>query len=114
MERRLRLPLIDMALGALSGLSESQYPPFMANVRALIEADAKVDLFEWSLGRVLGRHLSERFGDVKRSRVKYYGLGKLEHECGVLLSALAYVGHGTMGEAEHGIRIVARTIRGSG
>lgn len=101
MEARLRLPLIDLSLGALAGLSESQYPPFMGNVRALIEMDSKVDLFEWSLGRVLGRHLSERFGHAKPTRVRYHGMGRLADECATLLSALAYVGHGSMDEAQH-------------
>ncbi|MHC4995804.1 MAG: M48 family metallopeptidase, partial [Planctomycetota bacterium] len=100
MDARLRLPLVDLALGALAELSESQYTPFMENVKALIEADAKVDLFEWSLSRVLTHHLSERFEGRGRDRVRYHGMGRLMSDVAALLSALAYVGHRKLEDAQ--------------
>ena len=59
LEVRFRLPIIDIATPALKQLSHSQYPPFLKNLAALIDMDAKVDLFEWSLQKILSRHLPQ-------------------------------------------------------
>lgn len=91
--RELRLPLVDLALPALRSLSPSQYAVFKQNVQALVEADEKIDLFEWALQRIILRHLEPHFARVKPPVTHYYALGRLGRQCSVLLSTLAYVGH---------------------
>jgi len=93
LDRSLRLPLLDMAVPALAALSPQQYTSFRANVRALIEADERIDLFEWVLGRILLRHLDPRFAPVPQQRVNYYSLKQLGSQCATLLATLAYAGH---------------------
>ena len=92
LDLRARLPLVDMALPALRTLSPSQYQMFKTNVGALIEADEKIDLFEWTLQRVLLAHLRPHFERVPPPRVRYSSLAKLTPQCSVLLSTLARVG----------------------
>ncbi len=92
MKPELRLPLLDMTLGSLAHLSENQHRIFRANVKALIEMDKAIDLFEWVTMGVLTRHLDERFGLAKPVPTQYYALGKLGHEISVLLSTLAHGG----------------------
>lgn len=53
--RDLRLPLVDLCIPALRRLSPAQAASMLDAVRALIAADRKVDLFEWSLRAVLRR-----------------------------------------------------------
>ena len=89
----LRLPLVDLALPALRGLTASQYQAFSENVMVLVEADEKIDLFEWALQRIILRHLEPHFARVKPPVTHYYALGRLGRQCSVLLSTLAYVGH---------------------
>lgn len=55
MPRDLRLPLVDLCVPALSRLSQPQMASFQASIRALITADARVDLFEWAVRVVLAR-----------------------------------------------------------
>ena len=61
LDKRFRLPIIDMAIPALKQLSDRQYPSFRANLVALINMDARVDLFEWCLQKILFNHLEGHF-----------------------------------------------------
>ena len=93
LDGRARLPLVDMALPALRALSPPQYRAFEHNVQALVAADQQIDLFEWTLQRLLLTHLRPHFERVKPPRIRYASLERLASECSVVLSALVYVGH---------------------
>jgi Zn-dependent protease with chaperone function len=56
-----RLPILDLALPALRRLSAAQYGELRTAVDRMIRADARIDLFEYTLQRVLLRHLSAHF-----------------------------------------------------
>ena len=114
LDRKARLPVIDMAIAALRELSPKQYAAFKENVQHLIEADDKVDLFEWVLGRIIAHHLEPQFGQVKRHRVRYYSLKALTMPCSVLLSVLAYAGHRERDQAQQAFALGARPLELSG
>jgi Zn-dependent protease with chaperone function/uncharacterized tellurite resistance protein B-like protein len=86
---RGRLPLIDMALPALRSLTVSQYNQFIQCFLALVDADSRISLFEWTLHHILLRHLRPQFEKVQPPQIKYYGLQQLGQQCSVLVSALA-------------------------
>lgn len=88
-----RLPLLDLAIPALRQLSPDQYRQFEANVNELIRADEQVNLFEWTLRRVLLRHLAPHFTRVTPPRIRYHKLRPLADPLATLLSTLAHVGH---------------------
>jgi hypothetical protein len=90
LDERLRLPLIDLSLASLAAMSFPQYQRFCRSFRALVVADDRLSLFEWTLSQVLLRNLRPQFERVRSPRVQYRSLYPLSHECGVLLSALAY------------------------
>ena len=93
LDTRARLPLVDMALPALRSMTASQYQNFSQAFRELVKADDRVALFEWTLHRVLLRHLRPQFHSAKPPRTKYYSLNRLGEQCTVLLSSLAYAGN---------------------
>lgn len=93
LERTARLPLVDMAMPALRGLSPEQHRQFMRNVDTLARVDEKIDLFEWTLLQILHRHLTPQFQDVKPSRIKHHTWPSLRVHARILISALAFVGH---------------------
>jgi hypothetical protein len=86
---RARLPLVDMTLPALRSLSPSQYREFMHCFDLLVRADERIGLFEWSLHKILLRHLEPQFEPVRLTPVAQYTLPQMSHPCSVLLSALA-------------------------
>ena len=91
-DSRARLPLIDMALPALQRLSARQYAAFKTHVQALVEADSRIDLFEWTLHRVLLAHLSPHFERTAARARHHVSLNRLVAECGLVLSVLARLG----------------------
>jgi hypothetical protein len=92
LEARYRLPLIDIALPSLCALSADQYQAFKTNLRALVVADEKIELFEWVLQRMVFTHLRPRFERVKPPRVRHISPRKLSESCSVVVSILAHAG----------------------
>jgi Zn-dependent protease with chaperone function len=89
-----RLPLVNLALGALRQLPPDAYQNFSATLAWLIASDGRVDLFEFTLQKIIRRHLAPQFGTARRDVVQYYSLKPLLPDCAVILSALARAGSG--------------------
>ena len=89
----IRLPLINLSLPALREMSLGQFQMFRKNLTSLIEKDLKVELFEWTLQKILVRHLDAAFLTPKPSKIKYSLLQKLYKESELLFSVLAYSGN---------------------
>jgi Zn-dependent protease with chaperone function len=87
-----RLPLVDLLLPALRGMSPPQYGVFTRAVQALIASDQRVDLFEFALQKVLLRHLAPTFEPQARRPFQYYSFKAVREDIGLLLSSLAHVG----------------------
>ncbi len=89
---RMRLPLLELSLPALRALTPSQYRLFRRNLVAVVEADEVIDLFEWSLYRILVRDLEVHFGRPRRTRVRHSSVAAVRSPLALLMSVLAYVG----------------------
>ena len=90
-----RLGLVDLAIPTLRHLSVEQYETFRKNVKMLVEADGEIHLFEYTLQKLLVRHLDLYFSNATGSPVTYKSLMPLLPDVGILLSALAFVAPGT-------------------
>jgi len=90
-----RLGLVDIAIPTLRHLSREQYAVFRDNVKKLVEADGEIHLFEYTLQKILVRHLDLYFSNATGTGVTYKSLLPLLPETGILLSALASVDPGT-------------------
>jgi len=88
----LRLPLVSMVVPTLRRLSRDQFEVFLAGVRALIEADNQVSLYEYALQTHLCRHLATHYGYAPPTPIRSGSaallLGAVRH----VLGALAHVG----------------------
>lgn len=88
-----RLPLVQLCMPALKQLSKEQYRRFCRLIVELIQADARVHMFEWILHQVLLQELAPHF---ERDRHRGAGRADLDdHRDAVttLLSRLAYCTH---------------------
>jgi hypothetical protein len=92
LDPRGRLPLASLSMTALRRLSPAQYAQFTANIKYIIESDDEIELFEYTLQKIVLRQLDANFAPPKRTIVQYYALRGLEKECAVVLSALACAG----------------------
>jgi Zn-dependent protease with chaperone function len=100
LEVALRLPVIDLALPALRQLSAPQHALFRKNLRALMEMDAELSLFEWCLARVVRHHLNAEHKRSRPMREPHRHIARAPEACAVLLSALAHAGQPGDGNAE--------------
>lgn len=89
---KFRLPILDIAIPALKQLSHSQYLAFKENLICLVRADFKVDLFEWSLQKILFRHLDGHFQRPSPAAARRADPAQLTREFGIVLSAMAHAG----------------------
>lgn len=88
---RWRLPLLDLSIPALRALSPEQWADFQRLIAGLIETDQRVDLFEWSLRRILSR-VTPVAARATRPPVPVRELGGVRESCRLLLSCLARAG----------------------
>lgn len=95
-----KIPLVDLALPALRQLSPAQFHEFKAAIRALIDCDRQIDLFEYMLQKIVLRHLEPNFVPTPKQVTQYYDLKPLAADCGVLLSAMAYAGQEDSAQAQ--------------
>ena len=90
--RRVRLPLVNLALGALRSLRPDEFIQFSQMLQWLVGSDGKLELFEFVLQKIIMRQLAPKFGGQRPITVQYYTLKPLVPDCSVILSALANVG----------------------
>lgn len=110
LDKRFRLPIIDMAIPALKQLSDRQYPSFRANLVALINMDARVDLFEWCLQKILFNHLEGHFGKTPLAARRRADPGHLSREFGLVLSVIVYAGAADQGSAQRAFDTSAQSL----
>jgi Zn-dependent protease with chaperone function len=99
-----RLPIVDLAIPALRGLSNDQYDRFRINIMPLIQADQRVSLFEFALERVLFRHLDRQFRQFPPVQVRYAAIGPLLKKVSYLLATIATIGQEEQAEVETAYR----------
>jgi Zn-dependent protease with chaperone function len=94
LDAQSRLPLLELSMPALKELSPRQIKEFIAALNAIIHADKKVSLLEWSLSRIVKHNLEE-----PRQIERNFSLKNLQAECRLILSLLAYAGAKTNEDA---------------
>ncbi len=87
-----RLSLLNLALASLQQLTAEQYRRFISNVDALIEADERIELFEWTLRKIVSHTLAPKYEPQGKIKVLYKSFQAVTSECVLLLSALWHVG----------------------
>ena len=89
LDPRAKLPVADLAIGALRRLAREQFDYFTHLLETLAAADEQIDLFEFSLSKLVIRHLEPHFSKQRRKTAQLYSLKRVGHECSVMISALA-------------------------
>ena len=106
-----RLPIVNVALGALRQLSAEQFRQFSQTLQWLIESDGKVELFEFVLQKIVLRNLTPKFSGARPPVAQYYTLKPLVPDCAVVLSALANVSSNDAAQVEKAFETGAPYLR---
>lgn len=111
---KFRLPIIDITIPALKQLSLDQYQAFRDNLAALIDMDARVELLEWSLQKILLNHLDGQFFKPAQTKTRYSNAGQLKQEVELVLSIMAYAGQQDQDEIEAAFCAATETLEVGG
>ena len=106
-----KIALIDMMIPTLRGLSVAEYQRFRSSVDGLMKSDRRIDLFEYTLSRMIQRHLARYFEGIGPTPVRFRSLKKLVPDARMLLSTLARVGSRSEDEAIRAFRHGAQTLQ---
>ena len=110
LHNKFRLPLMDIVIPALKQLSAGQYKLFRDNLVKLVEMDSRIELLEWSLQRILFKHLDGQFLKLAHSKPRYSHAVQLKDEVALLLSVMAYAGQRSQNDAEEAFRVAGKTF----
>lgn len=110
LDARVRLPLVDLTLPALCELSASQFERFQRAVKALVEADQQIELFEWTLQRILLRHLEPHFRRIRPPRARHKKMARVADACAAVISILARASAHEPGVAERALAQARETL----
>lgn len=105
-----RLPLVERAVPALRQMSPAQVRDFISGVRALVQADQKLTLFEYALQKLLLRHLVSHVVGAGAPSAQYATTGPLIEPTTVVLSALARSGQSSRGDIERAFAAGVRAL----
>jgi Zn-dependent protease with chaperone function len=103
-----RLPLLDITLPALQRLSPDESRTFHSAVRALVEADGSLRMFEFALLHTLSRRLGLSADSPRGGRTRSFD--RVREEVQTVLSAVAWAGGGTREEAAGAFAAGARHL----
>ncbi|MBT3469346.1 MAG: M48 family metallopeptidase [Opitutae bacterium] len=83
--------LVELASPALAHLSLVQFTNFQRGIEHLCYADDQLDLFEWSLQKLIDHDLGQHFLPQRQLHGKA-SIGLLANECKVILATLSHYG----------------------
>jgi Zn-dependent protease with chaperone function len=89
---KYKLALAEFAVPALREYSLDEYAAFNETVRKLIECDGAIELFEYTLMKMVARQLRAYFEGPDLDQARFGRVQDVLPECALLLSALAHVG----------------------
>lgn len=108
-----KLALVDLAIGSLRHLSPDEYVRFRNIIGSLMASDHQINLFEFTLQKVIRRHLDVYYGHQNPLRIRHRKIDALQADAAVLLSTLAALGHrGDPAAAAEAFRHGASQIEG--
>ncbi|MEM6912178.1 MAG: M48 family metallopeptidase [Verrucomicrobiota bacterium] len=87
-----KFALVDLALPALREASADDYDQLLGLLQGLMEADRRIEPFEFALISVVKRHLDHHFGRVDSKRIAFRKWPATGEAGPVLLSTVALVG----------------------
>lgn len=94
-----KLALVDLSIPSLRRLSLGEYERFHHLVQHLMASDQQINLFEFTLQKVIQRHLDVYYGKKNPLKIRYRRIEQLPTEASVLLTTLAALGHPDDAEA---------------
>jgi Zn-dependent protease with chaperone function len=92
LDEKYQLPLAEFSVPALRDYDADGCQSFNQLLQRLLECNSSIDLFEYTLTKMVTRQLGAHFGGPNLSKPLYGRARDVQPQCALLLSALAHVG----------------------
>ncbi len=92
LDEELKYLLIEECSSTLSLFSEPQIKSFQSLIESLIRADEQIDLFEWSVQKVIQYQISQKATPGAKALHGRTSLKSRLHDCSIFLGAIAHYG----------------------
>ncbi len=103
-----RLALVEKSVPALKLLTPEKYTEFKQLLIKLVQADGKIDLFEWCLYRMLLQYLNPTFGKAKAIKAKHGNPNKIQPQIETVLSFVANHGNNSLEGASESFNVATQ------
>lgn len=87
-----RLQLVEQCMPALRRLSQTQYNELNKALVAVVQVDARIELYEWCLYRLVLQYLGGHFGTRAPVRTRYKNAHAIADEIAIVMSYVAAAG----------------------
>ena len=104
------MPLVELAVCSLEGLSKIEYDRFLTTCYDLILLDNKMSLYEYSLISLIKKRLDRHFGFGKLSIIRQTFLRQYSDACALILSVMGWAGAKDRKDAEKAFEIGTEEI----
>lgn len=104
MDTRQHLPLLDLAIPVLRTMTPHQCAAFFRHIKALVRADGRLSISEYVLQLIVQKRLRPYFQAPGEQPPTITSLNAVWRDCMVVLTLLAYSGHGLSQEALSALR----------
>lgn len=98
---KAQLPLLELCIPRLKTLKPVVAAQLFKRVKTLVRMDSRLSLREYALQTILQYRLAPHFRTEASSKTVYRNLAELQHECIVVISALAHAGHNLQEQIDH-------------
>lgn len=112
-DRRAYATICSLAVNSLRTISAPDYPLFASTLTSLVEADGKIELFEYMLQRMVRSRIGSRFSKNNSPGRTIPSIDALAPACATVFSALAWEGADTPEEAEYAFNAGAGLFPGT-
>jgi len=89
------LQLLELAIPTLKQLSLKQYQKLRETLSMMVNADGRVELFEWVLYQLVRQYCDRHFGLTKAQKAKYKTVKQIAEIYEVVLSRVVHYGGGS-------------------
>lgn len=108
----LRLPMLAILQGTLSGMSQQQFLNYRGTIAKLTAADQQTSVFEFFLQQHLILYLDRRFGVAERPTIAYRTIDPVISDVNQILSLLVHSGHRDRAHAAAAFQAAVGTVFG--
>jgi Zn-dependent protease with chaperone function len=113
LDRSLYATVCSLSINSLRSMELTDFQSFSSLLKMLVEADHKIDLFEYMLMRMVKRYIEPRFSKNVKPGAAVHSIRPVTQDISMLLSFLSWESADSPGQAENAFKAGITVLGGS-